>query len=153
MDQQERITDMIFAPKWSKMLQNIDLILSKKLIGGLEKLRKEIDIPHDVFSLAVSASSEFGKIIIKRDYKHLKNEFPDVPEKQILTKLLYYENHAMEMSGSTEQMTDEQIEMAMENINTLDDLCDFITELERREQPLYYENEIGAKIESIIKNR
>ncbi len=59
MDQQERITDMIFAPKWSKMLQNINLILSKKLVGELEKLRGEIGIPRDVFGLAVSASSEF----------------------------------------------------------------------------------------------
>ena len=54
---------------------------------------------------------------------------------------------------STEQMTDKQIGMAMDNINTLDDLCNFITEIEHREQPLYYEGEIGAKIESIFKNR
>jgi hypothetical protein len=141
---------MIFAPKWSKMLENIDSILSKKQIGELENLRNEFDIPHDVFSLAVSASSEFGKIIIERDYKNLKKEFPDAPEKKILTALLNYENHAMEMSGSTEQMTDKQIEMAMDNINTLDDLRNFITELEHREQPLYYEGKIGAKIESII---
>ena len=144
---------MISTPQWSKMLPNIDLILSKRQIRELENLRNEFDIPHDVFSLGVSASSEFGKIIIERDYKNLKNEFPHAPEKQILTALLNYENHAMEISGSTEQMTDKQIDMAMDNINTLDDLCNFITELEHREQPLYYEGEIGEKIESIIKNR
>jgi hypothetical protein len=102
--------------------------------------------------MGVLDSTELGKIIIKRDYKDLKNRYPDWSEKEILTFLLYHENKHMRSSGTTEVMTDDQIAEVMCKIKSLDDFCDFVAELECRENPLLYENEIAQEIESIIKN-
>lgn len=143
---------MFFAPAWSKKFKNIELILNTKQIKELEILRKKYNIPHDAYSFAVESSSELGKIIIRRDYKKFNEQYPDLSEKQILTALLQYENHFMELSGSTELMTEEQITNAMSRINSLDDLCDFVVELEHRENPMFYDHEITDQIESIVRN-
>jgi hypothetical protein len=142
---------MLFAPAWLKMLGGVESILTTKQIRELERLRKEYGIPHDLYSLGVAASSELGKIIIRRDYKNFKMLHPNLSEKQILTALLQHENQTMEQSGSTEVMTEDQIAQAMAGINSIDDYCNFVVELEHREQPLYYDNEICAHIESIIR--
>lgn len=144
---------MLFAPAWLKMIQGMEAILNNKQIRELEILRKEWEIPHDTFSLAVSASSEFGIIIIERDYKRLKKQYPNLSEKQILTAMLQHENQVMKASGSTEVMTEVQITTAMSKINSLVDFCDFVVGIEHHEQPLYYNNEICARIESIIKSK
>ena len=144
---------MLFAPAWLKMIHGMELILNNKQIRELEILRKELDFPHDLFSRAVSASSEFGKIIIERDYKRLKKQYPNMSEKQILTAMLQHENQVMEASGSKEVMTEMKITKAMSKINSLEDYCDFVVEIKHREQPMYYNNEICARIESIIKSR
>jgi hypothetical protein len=143
---------VLSAPAWLQMLRGMESVLTTKQIKELERLRKEYSIPHDLYSLGVAASSEFGKVIIRRDYKNFKKLHPNLSEKQILTALLQWEKQAMEKSGSTEVMTEEQITNAISRINSIDDLCDFVVELEHHEQRMYYENEICARIESIIKN-
>jgi hypothetical protein len=143
----------LFAPKWVKNMPECADFLNVEQCSKLETLRKEFDFPYDVFSLAVSASSEYGKIIIERDYKRIKKQYPNISEKQILTAMLQHENQVMEASGSKEVMTEMQITKAMSKINSLEDFCDFVVAIEHREQPMYYKNEICARIESIIKSR
>jgi hypothetical protein len=144
---------MLFTPAWLRILPGVKSILNTGQIKKLEILRKRYNISHDLYSQGVIASSELGKIVIRRDYKNLKQKYPDRSEKEILTSMLQYENQTMKISGSTEVMTEEQITDAMSNIDSVDDLCDFVVGLERREQPAYYENEICTQIESIIKNK
>ena len=67
--------------------------------------------------------------------------------------MLQHENQVMEASGSKEVMTEVEITKAMSKINSLEDFCDFVVGIEHREQPMYYNNEICARIESIIKSR
>ena len=143
---------MLFTPKWLKMMKRVKSLLSTKQIKELEALRDKYNISHDLYGSGVIASSELGKLVIKRDYKDMKRKHPDLSEKEILTWLLRYENKTMQISGSTEVMTGEQITEAMSKINSLDDFCNFVVALERREQPMYYENEIWAQVEGIIKN-
>src|SRR5271157_5242791 len=104
---------MPFVPKWVKFAINIKLVLNRRQIHELEKLRQQFDLPHETFYLGVLASSEFGKIIIERDYRNIKKKHPNLSEEEILTFLLKYENQYMEQSGCTEIMTDEQVERAM----------------------------------------
>lgn len=141
---------MLLAPKWSK-LTKMHKILNKKQVSKLEQLRQELNFPHETFCFVVSASSEFGKIIIEMDYQYLKKKYPHAPEKEVLAELLNYENDAMRASGSTEEMTEDQIKIAMNSINNFDDLCNFIIGLEHKEQPQYYSNPVGSQIESIIR--
>jgi hypothetical protein len=143
---------MLFTPKWAELSGSMH-ILNRRQLSKLEKLRQEFDLPHETFGLVITASSEFGKIIMERDYHNLKKKYPNLSEKEILTSLLKYENQCMEQSGSSEVMTDEQVELAMIDINNFDALCNFIIELEHKEQPQYYKNEIGSKIESIINTK
>jgi hypothetical protein len=142
---------MLFSPDWVKISQGLETLLTTKQIKKLEDVRKKHAIPHNYFSIVVLASSEFGKIIIKRDYENLKKLHPAWSEKELLTFLLHHENKHMKNSGSTEVMSDGQIADAMCNINLLEDFCNFVVGLEHREQPLYYGNEICQEIESIIK--
>jgi hypothetical protein len=143
---------MLFAPKWLKSLNGFDKILNKMQIKGLELLRKKYGLPHELFCVGVAGSSEIGKIILRRDYHVLKKERSSLTEKEIFFILLQHENKHMQLSGSSEVMTDEQIESTLDEIKTFEDLCDFIESLENKEQPLFQANQVCQEIECIIKD-
>ncbi len=136
---------------WLELLGDLAKMLNPQQIEKLERLRENYSIPHDFFVIGVSASSEIGNKIIRRDYNDLSKRNKYLSEKEKFVFLLNHENKHIKLSGSNHIMTDDQIENAVLNMNNLDDLCEFITNLEKLENPLIYENEIFMETERIIK--
>ncbi len=141
------------SPVWLENIEWISKFLSSHQIEKLETLRDEYGIPHEFFSVGVSSSPELGKLIVIRDYYDYRKMAPHSSEEQIFTSLLIHENKHIKISGSKNIMTDEQIKKAASDMNTLDELCEFIANLDSQENSHINHHEISIKIEQIIQER
>ncbi len=148
-----RATSLIkrhIPPIW--LIANSSLIgmVDSKQYHELEALRKEFQISSKHFPLLVYTSSNLGTKIIKRDYKSLKKLYPNKNEKYIPAKLLYNDMMSDPDLHIDEDKIPETIGHAMEAINTLDELSDFISRQEYLKNPDFYDSILGQRIEEII---
>ena len=115
----------LFKPKWFNLLPS-NLRPDKKRISKLEKLRRAFDIPHEALATGIMASPETTRKVQRQCLRNLKNQNPGVPEKDLLKMVL--------ISRITSPPSIEMMDQAMENINSLDDLCDYIIELDELDE-------------------
>ena len=116
---------MLFKPKWAKLLPP-NLRPDEKRISELEKLRVEFNIPHEALVMRVMSSPVTTRRG-ERDYLEiLKIRNPRATEEELLRMVLV---SRMQRPPAIE-MTEQEIDKAMENINSFDDLCDYIVKSE-----------------------
>jgi hypothetical protein len=135
---------VLFKPKWVKSLPP-NLRPDKKRIGELEKLRVEFDVPHEALALRIMSSPVTTRRG-ERDYLEiLRVQNPQASEKELLRTVLVSRMRRPPAIELTEQDTDQ----AMENINSFDDLCNYINKVEQEysfPDPL----SLGKRIDEIL---
>lgn len=130
-------------------------LLNTQQIAQLENLRKEFNIQQENFLVFVSMSIQLGKKIIKRDYDTQRKIWPSKSNKEILRHLLIEDLSCDPelMKGATSADCEQLIilaDEAMRNINTLDQLTDYVALLERQNNPDYNSTTIAKRIDEII---
>jgi hypothetical protein len=136
---------MLIKPKWVRMLPSY-LRPDKKRIKELEKLRSEHDITHDLLTMCVMSSPISTRKVQRIYFTALISEYPQASMKELLKMLLI----SRIKKPPQIEITDEEIESAMENINSFDALCDYIIELEEKEPSFPDYLSVGKHIDEIL---
>ena len=135
----------LFKPKWFNLLP-LNLRPDKKRISELEKLRSSFNIPHEALATGIVSSPETTRKVQRQCLRNLKNQNPGVPEKELLKMVLI----SRIATPPSIEMTKQEIDQAMENINSLDDLCDYIIALDENEQSFPDTFGIEKQIDEIL---
>ena len=135
----------LFKPKWFNLLPS-HLRPDKKRISELEKLRRAFDIPHDALATGIISSPETTRKVQRQCLRNLKNQNPGVPEKELLKMVLI----SRIATPPSIDMTEQEIDQALENINSFDELCDYIIALDEKEQLFSDISGIGKLIDEIL---
>ncbi|MBW1794194.1 MAG: hypothetical protein JRJ38_07155 [Deltaproteobacteria bacterium] len=136
---------MLFKPKWVKLLPPY-LRPEKKQMNELEILRTRYDIPHDALALRIMSSPATTRKIQRQSYEYLRTQYPELSEKELLKKVLISRMMAPPSYGITEK----EIDQAMENINSFDDLCKYIISFDEQEPAFPDPLGIGKRIDEIL---
>lgn len=126
----------------------LDWILGKEQVDELEKLRSKYDIPHDALVARIACSPAITRKIQRQSYDILKTQYPESSEKFLLEMALW-------LRISTPpgyEISDQEVGQALENINSFDDLCDYIIELDDQEPAFPDPFGIGKRIDEILAN-
>ena len=118
---------MFEKPEWAKLFPVFQLI-SEEEIKSLERFRDRHNVSHNDFSSVILESAMVTLKVQEYSYKKLKNMYPDKEEKQILRLIIidrYFEK------------TEDEIDMIMSKISSLDDLCKYIIKQDELENPKY----------------
>jgi len=137
---------MIFKPSWLKIIPN-HLRPEKEGVKRLEQLRTQFNIPHNLFGLRVLGSPSTTIKAQRYSYSRLKHLKPSATEKELLQMVL---EERLQTPPVT-KMSREEIDKAMENINSFEDLCDFVIALDELEPATPDPLGIGKKINEILK--
>jgi len=136
---------MLFKPKWAKLLPP-HLRPDEKRTGELEKLRAEFRIPHDALAMGIMSSPATTRRVQRNCLESLRIQNPGKSEKELLRMVLISRIQAPPSYGMTEQ----EIDQTMKNINSFDDLCDYIMALDKQELPFPDPLDMGKRIDEIL---
>jgi len=136
---------MLFKAKWVKILPS-DLRPDKKRIEELEKLRVKFTIPHEALAMRVISSPVSTRKVQRKCLQTLRIQNPGKSEKELFRMVLISRIQA----PPSFEMTEEEIDQAMKNINSFDDLCDYIVSLDEQEPALPDPLGIGKRIDEIL---
>lgn len=136
---------MLLKPKWFSMLPP-NLRPEKKQMNELEKLRTMYSIPHDALATRIISSPAITRKILNQTYDYLKIQYPELSEKELLKKVLISRTTTPPGYGIAEK----EIDQAIENINSFDDLYKFIISLDEQEDAFPDPLGIGKQIDEIL---
>ncbi len=136
---------MLLKPKWVKLLPS-NLRPDKKRISELEKLRNTFGISHEDLSMRVIGSPATTRKVQRQCIRNFRNQNPEAPEKELLKMVLI----SRIIVPPSIEMTEQEIDQAMENINSFDDLCDYIIALDEKEPSFPDTFGIGKRIDEIL---
>ncbi len=136
---------MLFKPKWVKIIPS-NLRPDKKRISELEKLRSAFGISHEDLSMRVIGSTVTTRKVQRQCLRNFRNQNPGAPEKELLKMVLI----SRIIVPPSIEMTEQEMEQAMENINSFDDLCDYIIALDEKEPSFPDTFGIGKRIDKIL---
>ncbi len=136
---------MLFKPRWLKIIPN-HLRPGKEAVRRLEQLRAQFNIPHNLFGLRVLSSPSSTIKAQMYSYKRFKLINPWATEKGLLMKVL---EERLQTPPVTE-MSREEIDKVMKNINSFEDLCDFVISIDELEPATPDPLGIGKKIDKIL---
>jgi len=140
----------LFKPKWFNLLPS-NLRPDKKRISELEKLRRTFYLPHEVLATGIMSSPETTRKVQRQMLTKFRNLNSEAPKKELLKMVLI----SRITSPPSIDMTEQEMDQAMENINSFDDLCDYIIaldELDEKEKGSSFPDisGIGEKIDKIL---
>jgi len=118
----------------------------KDKIERLEKLRTNYSIPNRLFALRILSSPASTVKVQEYNYREIKKSNPNIPEKEILKKILIERLNTPPITA----MPKEEINKATKNVNSLNDLCDFVIALDEKEPVTPDPFGIGRKIDEIL---
>jgi len=118
----------------------------KDKIESLEKLRTNYSIPNRLFALRILSSPASTVKVQEYNYREIKKSNPNIPEKEILKKILIERLNIPPITT----MSEEEINEVMKNVNSLNDLCDFVIALDEKEPATPDPFGIGRKIDEIL---
>ncbi|GAI08752.1 unnamed protein product [marine sediment metagenome] len=136
---------MFFKPRWIKLIPS-HLRPDKKRISELEKLRSSFGIPHEDLAMRVIGSTATTRKVQRQCLRNFRNQNPGAPEKELLKMVLI----SRITSPPIIKITEQEIDQAMENINSFDDLCDYIIALDEKEPSFPDTFGIGKRIDEIL---
>ena len=135
-----------FRPEWFNLLPSHLRPGKKWVIGELEKLRVECGIPHDALTMRIMSSPATTRKVQRQMLREFRNLNPEAPKKELLKMVLI----SRITSPPSIDITEQEIDQAMENINSLDDLCDYIIALDEKEPSFPDTFGIGKQIDEIL---
>jgi hypothetical protein len=138
---------MLFKPKWVKLLPT-HLKPDKKCINDLEKLRVEFGIPHDALAMRVMCSPATTRKVQRHCLENFRIQNPEASESELLKMVLI--SRLLTPPSIEIEMTEQEIDQAMEHINSFDDLCEFIITLDELEPSSPDPFGIGKQIDEIL---
>jgi len=136
---------MTFIPEWVNLLP-LNLKPDEKSIRKLEDLRADFDIPHDALSMRILCSPATTRKIQKESYAILKRNDPQKTDQQIFQMVLISRLQAVPYDG----INDKEIDDIIKNMNSIDELCDYIIALDDEESAFPDPFDIGRKIDEIL---
>ncbi len=144
------LNNVLSKPKWVESFL-LNLIPDKKQIRELERIRDRFNISHSVFSWRVMGSPATTRKVQKKCLEDCRVWNPGVSEKELFRMVLIsrIQTPAPESPGYS-GMTEEKIDEAMRNINSFDELCDYIIALDEQEPPSPDPSGIGKRIDEIL---
>ena len=135
-----------FRPEWFNLLPSHLRPDKKWVIDELEKLRVECGIPHDALNMRILSSPETTRKVQRKMLSEVRKLNLEAPEIELLKMVLI----SRITSPPSIDMTEQEIDQAMENINSLDDLCDYIIALDEKEPSFPDTFGIGKQIDEIL---
>lgn len=115
-------------------------------MNELEKLRTRYDIPHNALASRIMSSPATTRKTQAHLYEILRIQYPELSEKEVLRKVLI----SRMMTPPSYGITEKEVQQAMENINSFDDLCDYIIALDEQEPASPDPFGIGKCIDEIL---
>ena len=138
---------MLFKPQWVELLPPY-LRPDGKRISKLEKLRVEFNIPHGLLAMRVMSSPTTTRRVQKQSLENFRMQNPEMSEKDLFRMVLISRIQAPPIYGPG--MTKQQINQAMENINSFDDLCGYIIAMDEQESSFPDSLGTGKRIDEIL---
>jgi len=136
---------MLFKPKWVKILR-LDLRPDEKRIEELERLRVEFGIPHEALAMRVMSSPATTRKVQKKCLETWRIQNPGKSERELFKMVLISRIQA----PPSFEMTEPEIDEALKNINSFDELCDYIIKLDEQEPSFPDPLGIGRRIDEIL---
>lgn len=115
-------------------------------IRELENLRSEYNIPPDLFAMRILSSPSSTIKTQRHTFKYFSSRNPFASERDLLRMVL---KQRLQTPPITE-MSKEEIDAAMENINSFEDLCDYVISIDEQEPSTPDPLGIGKKIDAIL---
>jgi len=140
---------MLIKPKWVKFISESDmphLVPDEQRVSKLEKHRREFNVPHDTFAMRIIGSPVTTRKVQRYTLEAFSIQNPEASEKDLLRMVLI---SRLQASPST-QITDREIDRVMKDINSLDDLCNYITSLDEEKPSFSDPLGIGERIDEIL---
>ena len=137
---------MLFKPKWVKLLPS-NLRPDGKRISELEKLRVAFNIPHEALAMRVASSPITTRRVQRNCLETFRVHNPGASEKELFRMVLV---SRIRTPPAYFEMTEQEIGQAMKNINSFDDLCDYIIKLDEQEPSFPDPLGIGKRIDEIL---
>lgn len=116
-------------------------------VDQLESLRRSYDIPHPIFAWRVMGSPYVTRQVQESLYMQAKKEKPEASEKEILKEVFKTRAFVWPPSPAT---TEEEIDKAMESIDSLEDLIGYFIKEDAKEPPSPDPFGIGTRIDVIL---
>lgn len=98
---------------------------------ALEALRLKYRLPNEIFWPIVASSAATTRKAQKNIYEQAKELMPDSSEKEILESV--FRNRVFPKNPAGLKMTEEEIQKSLDRIHSLDDLVNYIIEVEKDE--------------------
>ena len=130
---------------WVKLLPR-DLRPDEKRMSELEKLRASFGIPHEALGMRVMSSPITTRRVQGNCLETFRIHNPGASEKELFRMVLVSRVQAPPSLGMTQQ----EIDQAMENINSFDELCDYIVKLDEEGPSFPDPFGIGQVIDEIL---
>lgn len=140
---------MLFKPKWVKLLP-AHLRPDQERVKQLDALRTKYGIPHDALALRILSSRATTRKAQRHCLEQCTAANRGASEKELLRMVLV----SRLMAPPVTPMTPEEVDAVMENINTLDDLCEYIIAEDER-SPMVGADVfgLGERIDDILAER
>lgn len=138
------------STQWLQYLPN-DLRPPEEKVHVLEKLRKKYHVDHHTFAMRISSSPATTRRVQENVYRNAKQAMPIASEKEILRAVLF--SRCNVPFGAGLEMSEREIDDAMENIDSLDDLIEFILAKEKSLYDIQQKRDmlgIGKRIDDIL---
>lgn len=141
------------TPEWLTLLPANLRPKKNFVIDKLEELRKDLSVSNHIWATMIMGVPETTRKVQKQIYVNFKNKYPEVSEKEILKMVLISRIYS---PPAPIDITEQEIDKAMENINSFEDLYSYIVSLdekERLEENLLYTgiSDIERHIDKILK--
>ena len=112
----------------------------------MEKLRSEFGIPHNALAIGIMGSPATTRKVQRQFLRNFRIQSPEASEKELFRMVLI----SRIISPPSIDITEQEIDQAMENINSFDELCDYIIALDEKEQLFPDISGIGKLIDEIL---
>lgn len=137
-------------PNWVSLFTDWNLrhlVPDNKRVRELEALRNKYGIPHDTFALRVLGSPATTRKLQRYILENLSIQNPGASERDLLRMALISRLQA----PPGNEMTAQEIDRAMECIDSFDDLCDYISSLDEEKSDFSDPLGIGKRIDEILR--
>lgn len=118
------------VPLWYSLLRP-ELRPTGERINTLETLRAKYEIPHEVFWKGLASYPGVARLLQINLYKQARQKWPSLSEKDLLKSVFI--GRALKPEPYGYGMTPEEFERVMENINSLQELCDYVVRRDSKE--------------------
>ena len=144
---------MLLEPEWISLIPE-NIRPDRKSIDKIERLRAQFNIPHEAMMMRVVQSRVTTRKVQRNVLDYCRNLCPDYSEKELLKLVLRSRLNISQQTNpyglTIYSMSDDEIDNVMLNINSFDDLVDYILTLDQQEPPAPDPIGLGKRIDEIL---